>query len=38
VSAKYEMLVIHPFILRGGGDLKYAQTVSKLYPRVTSMA
>lgn len=33
VSAKYEMMVLHPWVIRGGLDLKYAQTVSNLYPR-----
>jgi hypothetical protein len=30
---KYEALVIHPFVLRGGGDLKYARTTSNLFPK-----
>jgi hypothetical protein len=33
IALKYEALVIHPFILRGGCDLKYAQTVSKFFPK-----
>ena len=33
LSARYEMLVIHPFVVRGGVDLKYCQVTSSLFPR-----
>ena len=33
LSAKYEFMVLHPWVMRGGLDLKYAQTVSNLYPK-----
>jgi len=32
VSAKYEMLVMHPFMLRGTVDFKYGRVTSQLYP------
>ena len=32
-SVKYEMLVVHPFVLRGGVDFRYGKTVSPLFPR-----
>ncbi len=33
VSAKYEMLVIHPFVLRGEVDGKYGRVTSNLFPQ-----
>jgi hypothetical protein len=33
VSAMYEMLVIHPFVIRGGVDLKYCRMTSSLFPK-----
>lgn len=33
LSAKYEMLVVHPFVVRGAVDLKYCRTVSELFPK-----
>ena len=32
VSAKYEMLVLHPFVVRGTIDFKYGRVTSHLYP------
>lgn len=33
LSAMYEMLVVHPFVVRGGVDLKYCRVTSSLFPR-----
>ncbi|MCP4686147.1 MAG: hypothetical protein GY867_11980, partial [bacterium] len=33
LSAKYELLVIHPFVVRGAVDFKYCHTVSDLFPK-----
>ena len=32
VSAKYEMLMLHPFMLRGTVDFKYGRVTSHLFP------
>ncbi|MBU0982867.1 MAG: hypothetical protein KKA42_03290 [candidate division Zixibacteria bacterium] len=33
LSSKFEMLVVHPFLVRGALDLNYGKTVSALYPQ-----
>ena len=33
LSAKCEMLVLHPFVVRGTVDLRYGQTTSNLFPQ-----
>lgn len=33
ISAKYELLVVHPFMVRGAVDFKYCHTVSELFPK-----
>jgi len=33
LSVKYELLVVHPFVVRGAIDLKYCRTVSELFPK-----
>ncbi len=33
ISAKCELLVVHPFVVRGAIDLKYCRTVSELFPK-----
>jgi len=33
ISAKYEILVVHPFVVRGAVDFKYCHTVSELFPK-----
>lgn len=32
-SARYEMLMLHPIVIRAGGEYKYGETYSTLYPR-----
>lgn len=32
ISAKYEILAIHPLMVRGTADFKYGQLTSRLYP------
>lgn len=33
VSIKYEMLAVHPLLLRSSLDFKYARTISNLFPK-----
>ena len=33
ISAKYEMLIVHPFVTRASADLAYNRFESSLYPR-----
>jgi len=33
LSVKYELLVVHPFVVRGAIDFKYCRTVSELFPK-----
>jgi hypothetical protein len=38
LSAKCELLVVHPFMVRGGIDFKYCHTVSELFPKGTLLS